>query len=383
MALMLAPRLWLVALALFLSGCASLSAGAPAKAPRLADSNATAETRALFVNLSRLAEDRVLFGHQDDLAYGVSWLKQPGRSDVREVAGAYPAVYGWDVGRLFQRGNPDAPDPEQTAELRRWILEGYGRGGVITLSWHMPNPVNDTDSWNTTRAVYALLPGGSLHQDYRAKLDIVADFLNSLRTTDGKLVPVFFRPFHEHTGSWFWWGRDHSTIEEYKGLWRFTVEYLRDRKGVRNALYAYSTDVFETEAEFLERYPGDDYIDMIGFDDYHSVKTAETRPTLVKRLRLVAAMARARGKLAALTETGVETVPHPNWWTQVLLPALKGAGPGISYVLVWRNSNDATDRKNHFYAPYPGHSSAADFIRFRQDPYVLFEDELPDLYRAP
>jgi mannan endo-1,4-beta-mannosidase len=158
------------------------------------------------------------------------------------------------------------------------------------------------------------------------------------------------------------------------------VEYLRDRKGVRNALYAYSTDVFDSEADYLERYPGDDVIDMLGFDDYQSVKSPETRAVLVNRLRMLSSMARVRGKLAALTETGVETVPDPNWWTGTLLAALKEAGGGISYALVWRNSNHAADRKNHFYAPYPGHPSAPDFIRFRQDPYILFEDELPDLY---
>ena len=106
---------------------------------------------------------------------------------------------------------------------------------------------------------------------------------------------------------------------------------------------------------------------------------------LVGRLRMLAGMARARGKLAALTETGVETVPDPGWWTGGLLPALKAPeiGGGIAYALVWRNSNDATDRRNHFYAPYPGQASAADFLRFKQDPFVLFEDELPNLYRLP
>jgi mannan endo-1,4-beta-mannosidase len=94
-------------------------------------------------------------------------------------------------------------------------------------------------------------------------------------------------------------------------------------------------------------------------------------------------MARARGKLAALTETGVEAVPDPKWWTGTLLPALREAGPGISYALVWRNANPASDRKGHFYAPYAGQASAADFVAFKNAPDVLFEDELPKLYRRP
>ncbi|HEX8413034.1 MAG TPA: glycosyl hydrolase [Sphingomicrobium sp.] len=366
---------------------ALLAACAPMRPPAAAGatvvtSQATPETRALFVNMKRLAEGgKVMFGHHDTLAYGYTWTGEPNRSDIKDVAGAYPAVYGWDVARLFQRRNPDVADPVRAAQLKQWILEGYSRGGVITLAWHMPNPVNDTDSWNTTRAVEHINPGGRLHDDYKSKLDVVAAFLKDLKSADGKPVPVFFRPFHEHTGSWFWWGRDHATVDEFKTLWRFTVGYLRDEKQVRNALYAYSTDVFDSEAAYLERYPGDDVIDLLGFDDYHSVKTPTTRATFVNRLRMLTQMARARRKLAALTETGVEAVPDPKWWTGTLLPALREAGPGISYALVWRNANPASDRKDHFYAPYAGQASAADFVAFKNAPDVLFEDELPKLYR--
>ena len=58
------------------------------------------ETRALFHNLRQLARQHVLFGHQDALAYGYDWVAEPGRSDVRDVSGSYPAVYGWEVGGL-------------------------------------------------------------------------------------------------------------------------------------------------------------------------------------------------------------------------------------------------------------------------------------------
>lgn len=375
--------LTLIAAAL-LSGCVPAATRPAVGRAFVVSPDATRETRALFVNMKRLANrGKVLFGHHDTLAYGYTWAGEANRSDVKDVTGAYPAVYSWDVNRLFQRDNPDVPDLTRAAELKRWIVEGYGRGGVITLAWHMPNPVNDTDSWNTTRAVEHIIPGGALHEDYKAKLDVVARFLNTLKAPDGKRIPVFFRPFHEHSGSWFWWGRDHATVDQFKALWRFTVAYIRDRKKVRNALYAYSTDVFDSEADYLERYPGDDVIDLLGFDDYHSVKSAEMRPTFVARLKLLNRIARERGKLAALTETGVEAVPDPRWWTGTLLPALKEAGPGIAYAVVWRNANPMLERTGHFYAPYAGHPSATDFVAFKQDETILFEDELPSLYRLP
>ena len=95
-------------------------------------------------------------------------------------------------------------------------------------------------------------------------------------------------------------------------------------------------------------------------------------------------LADARGKVAAVTETGVEAVPDSLWWTRTLLPALTADSltRRVSWVLVWRNANNETDRHNHFFAAYRGQASAADFARFRNDAFVLFEDELPDLYHV-
>ena len=383
---MLAVRLSLAVLLLVAAGCAgSGRAESEAAPPVPADAEALPQTRALYANLHRIAPDHVLFGHHDDLAYGTTWRGEPGRSDVKETAGSYPAVYGWDVSRLFRRGRLDQPSPEGQAQLRAWILEGVGRGGVAELCWHMENPVTRTHSWDTTRAVYAMLPGGERHDLYRGALVELADFLKSL-TPEGsdEPVPVLFRPFHEHTGNWFWWGRNHATVDEFTALWRFTVETLR-AEGVHNVLTVYSTDVFDTRAEYLERYPGDDVIDVLGFDDYHSIRTAASRDTFAMRLRTVSELAVERGKLSALTETGVETVPDPTWWTGVLLPAIEtdAMTRRISYALVWRNANPDGDRADHFYAPHPGHPSVPDFVRFYESPAVLFEDELPDLYTLP
>lgn len=71
-----------------------------------ADKGATKETVNLYNNLKKLADKGFMFGHQDDLAYGVEWKYKEGRSDILEVAGDYPAVYGWDLGGL-ERNNSD------------------------------------------------------------------------------------------------------------------------------------------------------------------------------------------------------------------------------------------------------------------------------------
>lgn len=376
------PLLTVLAFALVLGACRTTGVTSEGGVG-LVDGDATRETRALYANLKRLAPDYVLFGHEDDLAYGVTWKREAGRSDVKDVTGAYPAVYGWEIGDL-ENGVPASLDDVNFDDMRQWIREAYARGGVNTISWHMDNPATGGNSWDTTRAVHLILPGGEKHEQYKQWLDRFADFALSLRAPGGELVPVIFRPFHEHTGGWFWWGKGHVTPDEYVRLWRFTVEYLRDMRGVHNLIYAYSTDVFDSEEQYLEHYPGDAYVDILGFDDYRDVRSDESVETLSNLLRMVVRMADARGKVAAFTETGLEGIPDEDFWTNRLLRAIKADADTrrIAYVLVWRNANEA-DNPGHFYAPYPGHPSADDFVAFYRDPFVLFGDELPDLYDMP
>lgn len=375
-------------LALLVGACTSSSRTAGPDVD-LVDPDATDETRALFANLDALSADHVLFGHQDDLAYGVTWKREEGRSDVRETAGSYPAVYGWELGDLGGGADQNL-DGVRFDDMQRWIKEGYRRGGVITISWHMDNPVSGGDAWDTTRAVPAILPGGDRHDAYKRRLDRFADFVQGLKVGPftwlgfGKPVPIIFRPFHEMSGFWFWWGDASTTPEEYKALWRFTVEYLRDEKGLHNLLYAYSPDVVEDEEEYLTYYPGDDYVDILGYDDYHTLGREGGVSALAAQLRRLVEIARERNKIAAFTETGAEGVEDPNWFTGRLLAAIEAdpVGQQIAYVLVWRNAN-RDDIPGHFYAPHDGHPAAEDFRAFRQDPMVLFEDDLPDLYEIP
>lgn len=344
------------------------------------DRKATKHTKALYANLGEIANQHILFGHQDDLAYGVMWKDwNKKKSDVKDVCGDYPAVFGWDIGRLGK--TPHNIDSVKFTNMQKWIKEAYKMGGVNTISWHVDNFVTGSHSWDVGKNVVAeLLPGGSHHQQYKDRLDVMAAFFLSLKK--GFLykhhIPVVFRPFHEHTGHWFWWGQPHCTPAEYKALWQFTVKYLRDVKGVHNVLYCYSTDIFKDKDHYLECYPGDEYVDILGLDDYHDVKPENNTADLTRRLRMLVEMAHEKGKIAAFTETGLEAIPEANWWTSRLLKHIKAdpLASQIAWVMVWRN-----DRPDHHYAPYPGHSSEEDFKVFSKDPMILMEGRLPDLYR--
>lgn len=352
--------------------------------PDLVDPNATVETMALFENLDHYRNDQILFGHQDDLAYGVHWLNEEGRSDVMEVTGSYPAMYGWELGDL-EYGNEENLDGVNFENMKGWIIEGYERGGVIAISWHMNNPVTGGDAWDTGGTpVPTVLPGGENHEMFNEWLDKFADFVEELRIErngEEEKAPLIFRPYHEHNGSWFWWGADHSSPDEYKELWQYTVEYLRDEKGINHMLYAYSPDRFQDSEEYLERYPGDEYVDILGYDNYH-IDDQVNHEEFQRQMGIVVELAEDRNKIPALTETGDEALETENWFTEHLYPAITEdeLTRRIAYVHVWRNANEETDRVDHFFTPYPGHSAEDDFIRFYEKPEIWFEDDLPDMY---
>lgn len=341
----------------------------------MVDPDATAETRALMANLLKYQDEALMFGHQDDLAYGIGWWGEVFNSDVQMVTGKYPAVFGWDLGEIGQDRNIDSV---LFSDMQRWMIEACEQGGINTVSLHLDNPVTGGNSWDTTPAVHAIIPGGELHEQFKVTLDVVAVFLERLRTGDGTYVPVIFRPWHELNGSWFWWGRDNCSVEDFKKLFRFTVEYLRDEKGLHHLLYSYSTDRFSGEEEYLERYPGDEYVDLLGYDDYHSFTRKSEIPNGINSLRILAELSKEKDKPFALTEMGLESIPVPEWWTEHVLGPIKADSLArkASYMLVWRNA-----RLDHHYAPYPGHVSEEQFKIYEADPFTWFLEDLPDMYQ--
>ena len=111
----------------------------------------------------------------------LDWKYVPGKSDIRDVTGEYPAVYGFDLGRI-ELGWPYNLDSVPFEKTRLFIREAYERGGVITLSWHLNNPLTGGTAWdNKPGAVASILPGGAKNALYTIWLDRVADFLASLK----------------------------------------------------------------------------------------------------------------------------------------------------------------------------------------------------------
>lgn len=339
------------------------------------DKNATKETLNLYRNLKMIIHKGVMFGHQDDLAYGYGWKYVPGRSDIKDVTGDYPAVYGWELGHL-EIGRPTNLDSVPFDKMKAFIKQGYQRGGAITISWHLNNPLTGKSAWDPAPAtVTSILPGGEKNELYKGWLDKLTGFLLDLKGSKGEFIPVVFRPYHELNGSWFWWGKNHCTPDEFKKLWQFTVGYLRDEKKLRHLLYAFNTDRFNSREEYLERFPGDEWVDVIGFDIYQRGNNNEAFvKDIDKMLTMLENIAAEKKKIPALTEFGYGTLPDSSWWTTALGKALKGHK--IAWALAWRNAGRRPNGTEEFYVPYKGQRSADDFKKFYASEKTLFQKEV-------
>ena len=379
--------LWLGISLLVLSHCEKAE-----KSFVLIDDSPTSETQALYQNLADLSGEYALFGHQATLAYGRTWVGDSSRSDVKDVTGSFPSLYGWDIADFMP--NPRLSDEQNEQRWNQslaYAKEGLSRGGVLTYAWHMRNPATNQSFYDTTRAVHTIIPGGEKHEEYKQTLDLVADYFAELDP-----MPVIFRPFHEHNGNWFWWGKGLCTEEDYITLWRFTVEYLRDEKGLNNIIWAFSpdrsrTDINTFKTDYFYGYPGDDYVDIIGLDNYWDVgHPANETPKeqrakeFVRSLTMTAQIADSLGKIPALTETGLEAIPDSLFWTETMLKGMQANEwtKKLVYLQVWRNANYEREQRDHYYAPFPGQVSAEDFVNFGQTEFILLEDELPDMYRG-
>ena len=82
--------LFLLSAFFFLAGCRGTDAPC--------DPLAEQRVHDLYGRLLQLKDKGVMIGHQDDMMYGHAWEYEEGRSDIKEVCGAYPAVMGWDLG---------------------------------------------------------------------------------------------------------------------------------------------------------------------------------------------------------------------------------------------------------------------------------------------
>lgn len=385
------------------------------KTLRLVDPKATREAQTLYLYLQAVGNsDSVIFGQEEN-----TWSKAGSPtlswSDTMDLTGSYAGIVGIDTTTITSEypvalhNNRFGTEYKDTVEDRikacadmcNWSI---GQGAIITLSTHMPNFTKIKSGTLTTSycgydftpgtsydmendPVHAILPGGAYHQVYRTYLGMIATFAKRVKG------PILFRPLPENPGDWTWWGTAGCDADSYRQLYRCTVEILRDECRVHNLLYVYSpAGDFSTAQEYAARYPGDAYVDVMGFGLYHKdpAEGDGWMEQLQSKVELVDDLAEAHHKLMALTETGAASSQpfdgcataalqltgnaYPDWYREVLdiLSPTRA-----SYLLTWRNSF-----RNGFYTPFAayqtqdgtirGHELMDNFIRFYNDPRSLF-----------
>lgn len=353
--------------AVFISGCAS---GQSVSAP---------------VTLKDYLEEAAEAGqhfyvHQDALPYGHGWVADPqgpfDRCDVKDVCGDFPAIVGFDLGGI-EMCNPANLDGVPFDVMRAAAQEHVARGGFVTFSWHLRNPLTGGDAWDVSsdQVVASILEGGECHELFMGWLCRVADFLESVKDPDGRPIECIFRPWHENTGSWFWWGAGLCTEQQYIDLWHLTYDYIVNERGLDNCLWAYSPSSTDLEKAAMGRYPGDEIIDIIGVDRYDHSGDSQVHEDFISGLRsdlsYLQGVAQEHGLLLAVTETGEESIPCKTWWTEALQPAIEGFP--VCYVLTWRN---ASERPTHFFAPWKGAECEEDFIEYYNADNTLFLSDI-------
>ncbi len=335
-------------IAIFMTAC-SVSLSAQTRQP--ADPEATPEARQLLTRLINIQSKGIMYGHQDDLMTGHTWWYEPDRSDTKEAVGDYPAIAGFELGEI-ELGGPLSLDSISFANIAERVRWFHRQNGIITISWHCVNPI--TSQWpgikepngagsawevemlsaDQLNAVRSILPGGCNHAMFNSWLDRLVKNFKQWRDEKGALIPFIFRPYHEHSGSFFWWGTQRCYDEEYATLWRYTVNYLRN-KGLHNILYAYNTDKVYSAEEFLKGYPGDEYIDMLSIDWYGQGE--EFNKNVNYALDFISQIATQKQKLFALSECGPISAD-----LQKILEKYQA-----TYVLTWRNAPPRGGRRNY------------------------------------
>jgi len=266
--------------------------------PELSNPNATEETKTLF----RLLCD--LYGR-----YTLSGQHCPGgphgeeMEAIHSVTGSYPAILSMDI-RDYTESRTYFGAEGKTIEH---ALEFSQAGGIVSFCWHwnapaqtiLPSGEKGSDpAWqqgyrennsffNILRVMHGDDPDGKRALD----MDIQA-VAAQLKRLEEAGVPVLWRPLHEASGGWFWWGADGP--DAFKQLWIYLYKTLTE-------VYRCNNLIWVCTCLDPEWYPGDAYVDILGDDIYTLPR--QYGPQIRNFLSLAGCS--PSGRILALTETGV------------------------------------------------------------------------------
>ena len=344
----------------------------------LVNPNATREAKNVYEFLLEQSGKQTLTGVQSSHSHKNDFVDA-----VAQHTGKHPALAGYDF--LFLQFSP-TPDNWSWVQNYNDISapkEQWAANGLVNYMWHwnVPNSKADWDNGvnnynldgyafytdKTSFDINEALKEGTWQNDFIMKdIEEVAGYLKLLQDEN---IPVIWRPLHEAAGNydlygpngaWFWWGK--GGAEPCKALWRLLYDQLVNVHGLNNLIWVWTVDVtLGAEDQYLDWYPGDEYVDIVGFDVYENNTDAKSR-----QYEALVNMTKGR-KLVTVSECG--NIPDPEKCME--------AGNKWSWFMVW-SSADANG--NIVMTPDGWKFNTIDYWKKVMDsPYTLSREEMPSL----
>jgi mannan endo-1,4-beta-mannosidase len=223
----------------------------------LVNENATENTKRLMSYLADNYGTNILSGqYSQDGMYGKEFAV------VKKVTGLTPAVLGLD----FIEYSPSRVAHGSTSNATDLAIAYWNAGGIVTFCWHWNAPEKYlTGEWysgfrtEATNIDLAKIMNGEDEEGYELLMEDIDAIATQLQILQDAGVPVLWRPLHEASGGWFWWGA--SGADAYKQLYILLYDKLTNEYGLNNLIWLWN-------GQDAEWYPGDEYVDIIGEDLY-------------------------------------------------------------------------------------------------------------------
>ena len=261
----------------------------------LVNKNSTAKTKKLYSFLKDSYGKYVITGQQCDGGINGTEFKA-----IKNLTGDYPALLGLDL----MDYTPSRTAFGASSSTVEKAIEFADKGGIVTLCWHWNAPTeylystaNNSDGWwggfytKSSNFDIAKVMNG---QDAKGKKLIdrdIKEIAKQLKRLEKAGVPVIWRPLHEASGGWFWWGA--KGPDAYKKLWKYLYNELTNTYGCNNLIWVYN-------GQSADWYPGDEYVDIVGEDIYPGNHVYDPQ---VSRFRQAINYG-SKTKITALTENG-------------------------------------------------------------------------------
>ena len=276
----------------------------------LSNPNASDSTKRLYSFLKDTYGNYIISGnYASENGGGSGGVISREFKEINRNVGDYPAIMGLDYINL----SPSAVANGSSSNVNFYAMEWDQMGGIVSLCWHWYAPedyleVNNNPWWKgfyteATSFDLAAALDGSDPEGYDLlirDIDAIAESLKELEAAD---IPILWRPLHEAAGdpeyenAWFWWGA--SGGEAYKELWILMYDRLTNYHQINNLIWVWN-------AQSVDWYPGDEYVDIIGYDIYAPGGNTTSQKDTYDYIKA----ASGERKIVALTENGV--IPDPD-----------------------------------------------------------------------